>query len=135
MGLKLELVGVTLKVAGQTLCLSQTSVGTYVGIPRQAVAALESGKRFVPVPQLIKFANLFRREFSWFLEPQPAATRGADLPKIERRRNQGREEDELDHFDREEIARCASDLQSYRTDPQSPRPITKKPSGLRTLSA
>jgi Zn-dependent peptidase ImmA (M78 family)/transcriptional regulator with XRE-family HTH domain len=107
-----ELIGANLKRARQSLRLSQTSVGTYVGIPRQGLAAIEAGRRAVTVSQLLKLANLLRRELKWFLEA-PALPKTASSARIQRRSNQGQLGVEPDEFDWHEIHLFEQELRSY----------------------
>lgn len=110
--MQLGLIGGNLKRARQSLRLSQTTVGGEIGLPRQAISALEAGKREITVPQLIKLANLYRLHVeSFFKELQSLHDQGP-LPHVERRRNQSKTEGTLDAFDQNEIRAFIQDLKA-----------------------
>lgn len=63
-----DLIGTNLKHARHHLRLSQTTVGQEVGLPRQAISAIEAGKREVTVALLVKLSNLYRLEVGEILK-------------------------------------------------------------------
>src|SRR5207244_2794762 len=109
--MQLALIGENLKRARQSLRLSQTTVGEEIGVPRQAISALEAGKREITVPQLIKLANLYRLQVESFFRQQSSHDQ-SPLPHVERRRNQTKTEGVLDAFDRNEIHTFVRDLKA-----------------------
>lgn len=128
-----ELIGENLKRARQTLRLSQTTVGKELGLPRQAVSALEAGKREITVPQLLKLANLYRLPAESFLKPQePHET--FRLPPVERRGNASKSEEPLNHRDRREIYLFIQDLQKIANAPtRKTIPVSWKRTGIQPL--
>src|SRR3989442_13704270 len=109
--MQLGLIGENLKRARQRLRLSQTTVGQEIGLPRQAISALEAGKREITVPQLVKLANLYRLQIESFFKQQPVHDQ-APLPHVERRKNQAKTESVLDAFDRNEIHTLVQELRA-----------------------
>lgn len=100
--MQLGLIGANLKQARQNLRLSQTTVGKELGLPRQAISALEAGKREITFGQLLKLTNLYRLPLDFFLKPQQPR-KAILLPHVERRRNASKSDRPLDHRDRREI--------------------------------
>jgi Zn-dependent peptidase ImmA (M78 family)/transcriptional regulator with XRE-family HTH domain len=104
-----KLIGANLKRARQTLRLSQTIVGKHIGVPRQGIAAIETGRRAVTVDQLLQLTNLLRRELQWFLEP-PRRVEAFPQPHIQKRSNPGKSGVEPDQHDWYEIGAFDRDL-------------------------
>lgn len=100
--MQLGLIGANLKQARQSLRLSQTTVGKELGLPRQAISALEAGKREITFAQLLKLTNLYRLPLDFFLKPQQPRE-AVPLPHVERRGNASKSDKPLDRRDRREI--------------------------------
>lgn len=131
--MQLGLIGENLKRARQRLRLSQTTVGQEIGLPRQAISALEAGRREITVHQLVKLANLYRLQVESFFRQQQALSDQTPLPHVERRRNQSKTESTLDAFDRNEIQGFIQDLRAAggsgvgRAPRNSAKPRTLQP--------
>lgn len=125
--MQLELIGANLKQARQSLRLSQTTVGKEIGLPRQAVSALESGKREITVPELVKLANLYRLRVESLLKTE-SSRESIHLPNLERRRRTSGVDDPLDEQDRKEIRAFVEALKAL---PNTETSKTASPSGKR----
>ena len=64
-------LGKRLREAREYLGLSQEIVASHLRVPRPAISSIESGKRNVTVPELKRFAQLYRRSFEYFVEESP----------------------------------------------------------------
>jgi Zn-dependent peptidase ImmA (M78 family) len=68
-------IGVRLQTARRLLGLTQTEVGQKLGMVTSTVSAIEAGKRSVSGVELYRFAEVYKRPLSFFLDeggPQPA---------------------------------------------------------------
>lgn len=109
-----DLIGANLKRARQHLRLSQTTVGKEVGLPRQAISAIEAGTREVTVALLVRLANLYRLEASEILKAVLAPP-STSLAGVQRR---GPSEGGLDEQDWRELQAFNEDLR--RRPPLTP---------------
>lgn len=132
--MQLELIAANLKRARQSLRLSQTTVGKEIGLPRQGVSALESGKRELTLAQLATLANLYRIRVESFFKPQqPSAA--VPLPHVERRRNVAKSEKSLEDRDRAEIHLFIEDLKKSKSSAISGTILpTSRRAGIQPLS-
>lgn len=60
------LMGARLRQAREYLGLSQEAVAETLGVPRQAVSAMESGRRKVSSLELRDLSHLYKRPLEWF---------------------------------------------------------------------
>lgn len=61
-------IGAKLKVAREAVRLSQEEVALHMGLPRPAISLVESGQRSVSSIELARFAELYRRPVSFFVQ-------------------------------------------------------------------
>src|SRR2546430_17218550 len=59
-------MGARLRQAREYLGLSQEAVAEVLGVPRQAVSAMESGRRKVSSLELRDLARIYKRTLDWF---------------------------------------------------------------------
>ncbi len=73
-------VGQRLRLARETLGLTQEDVASVLGIPRTSVIAMEAGRRNVTALELRRLARLYRRSVAWVLgeEPEDAGQANAE---------------------------------------------------------
>jgi Zn-dependent peptidase ImmA (M78 family)/DNA-binding XRE family transcriptional regulator len=125
-----DLIGANLKHARQHLRLSQTTVGKEVGLPRQAISAIEAGKREVTIAVLVKLANLYRLQAGDILKAALAPP-STSLPGVQRRGPAGLDDHdwrELQAFN-EELRRRPPLMATARLDD------VRQPGLLRSLAA
>src|SRR5437899_1140358 len=60
-------VGRRLRLARETLGLTQEDVASVLGVPRTSVIAMEAGRRNVNAVELRRMARLYRRDVGWLL--------------------------------------------------------------------
>lgn len=60
-----------LRLARETLGLTQEDVASALGIPRTSVIAMEAGKRNVSALEIRRLARLYQREVAWLLGEGP----------------------------------------------------------------
>jgi transcriptional regulator with XRE-family HTH domain len=99
-------VGQRLRLARETLGLTQEDVASALGIPRTSVISMEAGKRKVTALELRRLARLYRRSVAWILgeEPEEAGQASADDQALFRATS------ELSPEDREQVLRFAQFL-------------------------
>lgn len=68
-------IGARLRVARETLGLSQEEVARKVNLPRPAISLIESGRRSVSSVELARLAELYRRPVSFFLQAEEVRQR------------------------------------------------------------
>jgi transcriptional regulator with XRE-family HTH domain len=99
-------VGQRLRMARETLGLTQEDVASVLGIPRTSVISLEAGKRNVTALELRRLARLYRRHVAWILgeEPEDAGQASAEEQALYRAAS------ELSAEDKEQVLRFAQFL-------------------------
>ncbi len=99
-------VGQRLRLARETLGLTQEDVASALGIPRTSVISMEAGKRKVTALELRRLARLYRRGVTWILgeDPQEAEQTSAEDQALFRATS------ELSPEDREQVLRFAQFL-------------------------
>jgi len=101
-------VGQRLRLARETLGLTQEDVSSVLGIPRTSVISMEAGRRKVTALELRRLARLYRRNVAWILGEEPRETERASAGD----QALFRATSDLSPEDREQVLRFAQFLAS-----------------------
>jgi transcriptional regulator with XRE-family HTH domain len=104
-------VGQRLRLARETLGLTQEDVASALGIPRTSMIAMEAGKRNVTALELRRLARLYRRSVAWILGEEPTEAEQASVED----KALFRATSELSAADREQVLRFAQFLAAAQT--------------------
>lgn len=64
-------IGRRVRIARETLGLTQEETASALGMKRTSVTQMEHGKRKITATELIKLSQLFRRNVEWLLGDEP----------------------------------------------------------------
>jgi len=102
---RMKQIAERLKQTREYLGLSQQIVADYVGIPRAAISAIESGKRKVDTLELEKFSKLYKYPVNYFYGEESEG----DEPSVQLL---ARTAKDLTEKDREQVLRFAQFLKN-----------------------
>lgn len=123
-------VGRRLRMARETLGLTQEDVASVLRIPRTSVISMEAGRRNVTALELRRLARLYRRDVAWVLGEEPEGVEQASAED----RALFRAAAELSAEDREQVLRFAQFLAAAQS-PSARSTITRRAGGSNDTSS